>query len=82
MIDPSSQALKKLRSGKTVKPRSQKQIKDPRACDRAYIERERARIAAAEALAAEKAVSREAKELKAEEVQEAAGELRKARGCT
>ena len=52
-------------------PRSQKQIKGPRTLDRAYIEQEKARIAAAEALEIEKAANREArkiaKELKAEE---------------
>ena len=72
VIEPNTQGVKVLRSNKQVKPHSQKQIKGPRTLDRAYIEQEKARIAAVEVLEAEKAANREArksaKELKAVEV--------------
>ena len=71
VIEPNSQGVKVLRSNKQPKPRSQKQIKGPRTLDRAYIEQEKARIAAMEVLEAEKAANRKArklaKELKAKE---------------
>ena len=83
MIEPNSHGVKVLRSGNQVKPRSQKQIKGPRTLDRAYIEREKARIAAADARDAEKAAHREAvrlaKELKAQQSIEAAKEPQSAK---
>ena len=67
-----------------MKPRSQKQIKGPRTLDRAYIEQEKARIAAAETQDAEKAAHCEAvklaKELKAQQGVEAAKEGQAKRG--
>ena len=72
VIQPNSKGVKVLSSNKQVKRRSQKQIKGSRTLDRAYIEQEKARIAAAEVLEMEKAVNREArqlaKELKAIEI--------------
>ena len=78
VIEPNTHGVKSLRSGTQVKPRSQKHIKGPRTLDRAYIEQEKARTAAAETRDAEKAAHREAvklaKELKAQQAIEAAPE--------
>ena len=78
VIEPNTHGVKSLRSGTQVKPRSQKQIKGPRTLDWVYIEREKARIAAAETPDAEKAIHCEAvklvKELKAQHAIEAAAE--------
>ena len=63
VIEPNSLGVKQLRSNKEVKPRSQKQIKGPRTLDRAYIEAEKARIAAAEVLEVEKAAKCDARKL-------------------
>ena len=72
VIEPNSLGVKVLRANKPVKPRSQKLIKGPLTLDRAYIEQDNIRIAAAEVLEMEKVANREArkvaKELKAEEV--------------
>ena len=59
----NSLGVKQLRSNKEVKPRSQKQIKGPRTLDRTYIEAEKARIAAAEILGAEKAAKCDTRKL-------------------
>ena len=76
IIEPNSHGVKELRFGNQIKPRSQKHIKGPRTLDRAYIEQEKARIAAAEARDAEKAAHRDAmklaKEIKAQQAIEAA----------
>ena len=56
MVDPTLQGLKQLRNGKKLEPRPQKQIKGPRTLDQSYIVQERARVAATEALEAEKAI--------------------------
>ena len=83
VVEPSSLGVKELRSNKQVKPRSQKHIQGPRTLDRAYIEKEKARIAAATAVAEEKAANRETKKLakkqKAKEVKERAEALKKTR---
>ena len=92
VIEPNSLGVKQLRSNKEVKPRSQKQIKGPRTLDRAYIEAEKARIAAAEVLEAEKVAKRDARKLakeikaaKAKEHQEGLTRIREGtqdpRGC-
>ena len=81
VIEPNSL---ELRSGKRAKPRSQKQIKGLRTLDRAYIEQDKARVAAAEVLEAEKVANREArrlaKELKAMKAKEAANASKQTRG--
>lgn len=81
VVEPSSLEVKELHSNKQVKPRSQKQLQGPRSLDRAYIKKEKARIAAATVLVAEKAVNREArklaKEQKAKEAKERAEALKK-----
>ena len=59
----NSLGVKQLRSNKEVKPHSQKQIKGPRTLDQAYIEAEKAVIAAAEVLEAEKVAKRDARKL-------------------
>ncbi|RPB18388.1 hypothetical protein L211DRAFT_874880 [Terfezia boudieri ATCC MYA-4762] len=86
VIDPNSLGVKELRSNKRVKPRSQKQIQGVRSLDRAYIEEEKARIAAAAAEKAEKAANREARRLaieqKEKEAKKRAEALKKARGGT
>ena len=58
VVEPKPLGVKELRTGKQVKPRS---------LDRAYIKREKVRIAAAKALMAEKAAKTLAKEPKAKE---------------
>ena len=63
VIEPNSLGVKELRTGKQIKPRSQKQLQAPRTLDRAYVEEERTRIADAAALAAEKIENREARKL-------------------
>ena len=45
VIEPNSSGVKELRTGKQIKPRSQKQLQGPRTLDRAYVEEERTRIA-------------------------------------
>ena len=59
VIEPHSLGVKQLGSNKEVKLRSQKQIKGPRTLDRAYIEVEKAQIAVAEVLEAEKVAKRD-----------------------
>ncbi|RPB23062.1 hypothetical protein L211DRAFT_850084 [Terfezia boudieri ATCC MYA-4762] len=73
VVEPSSLEVKELHSNK--------QLQGPRSLDRAYIKKEKARIAAATVLVAEKAVNREArklaKEQKAKEAKERAEALKK-----
>jgi len=84
--DLNSLGVKELCSNKRIKPPSTKQLQGPRTLDRAYIEEEKARIAAAAALAAKKAAEQEipmlAKEQNAKETQERAGVSKKSREST
>ncbi|RPB27268.1 hypothetical protein L211DRAFT_834957 [Terfezia boudieri ATCC MYA-4762] len=83
VIEPNSLGVKEFRSSKQVKTHFKKHIQGPRKLDRAYIEQEKACIAAATTLVAEKAANREvrklAKEQNAKEAKEHAEELRKAK---
>ena len=69
-----------------IKPRSQKQLQGPRTLGRAYVEEEKARIAAATAPAAKKAADREAnrlaREQKAKEAKECRSNKKLKRGCS
>ena len=86
VVEPNSLRVEGLRSGKQVKARSQKHVQGPRTLDRAYVEQEKAHIAAAEALEVEKTTNREArrlaKEQKAKEARDRAEASTKAGGGT
>jgi len=83
VIEPNSLGVKELRTGKQIKPRSQRQLQAPQTLHRAYVKEEKTRIANAAALAAEKVENREArklvKEQKAKEAKERAEVMKKAR---